>query len=241
MIVYLLRNTVTGKCYVGQTVLSLDARWARHVSNARHSNFAIHRAIAKHGIAAFARTVLAEVDTLTEANAVERLMVAAYQSFGESGYNQTIGGDGVMSSRRHSDETRRKISAVQKGRKQSSEAIAKRVAHQIGRPLSAEHRHKLSVVQKGRVISARCRELLAKAMKGTRHNVETRAKMAAAQARRRLTKEHYTRKSEHLDSIVRRLSEDGVSERNIAAQLGTSRGIVRGCLRGYRPPGLVEI
>lgn len=193
MIIYVLRNRVNGKAYVGQTIQSLEARWTKHVCLAKTSGYAIHRAIRKYGVDSFDRSVIASASDAAELNRLEREYIAALNTFGENGYNQTIGGDGVMHRQRHSEETRRRIAAVQIGRKQSPEAIAKRIAHQIGRPLSAAHRAKLSAWQVGKKLTPEHRAKLSTSHLGIKPSDETRAKRSASMRGRKQSPEHTAR------------------------------------------------
>jgi group I intron endonuclease len=53
-IIYLIRNRINGKGYVGQTIQTMRKRWSLHKSEAkRGTDFAICRAIRKHGVANF--------------------------------------------------------------------------------------------------------------------------------------------------------------------------------------------
>ena len=59
-VIYLIRNRLNGKSYVGQTVKTLQARWAEHIRDARKgSPFLFHRAIRKYGVEVFSESLLA--------------------------------------------------------------------------------------------------------------------------------------------------------------------------------------
>jgi group I intron endonuclease len=181
MIIYLLRNTITSKEYVGQTIRTLDERWKQHLKDAKAgSPYAIHRAIRKYGPDFFERSVLAETDSFDELNKLEIEHIALRGTFGETGYNQTIGGDGVMTLRRHSPETREKISALQKGRKQSPESIEKRAAARRGIKLTPEHIAHMSESRKGVPHSPEHRANLSLAHLGKKASAETRVRMSAS-------------------------------------------------------------
>lgn len=229
MFIYQLRNKTNGKSYVGQTIRPLEERWAAHCRDAKTSEFAIHRAIRKYGPESFERILLATASTPVELNALEVSYIEQLNTFGNGGYNQTIGGNTVMGRRRHSLETRQKISLLQKGRKQSPELVAKRTKHQIGKPLSENHKRKISEAQRGRAVSLERRAKLSLANKGKKHSVETRSKMSMSQSTRK--RSPYRRCCGYLDDEVCRLAADGMSQRAIAKKLCVSRGIVRRCAR----------
>lgn len=225
MIVYVLTNRVNGKRYIGQTSRALGVRWTQHIKDSKSGEYAINRAIRKYGAHNFEVAMLATADSLAKLNELERQYVAEFGTFGGNGYNQTIGGDGVMLCRKHSVETREKISALQIGRKQSPEAVAKRIATQIGRPLSPEHRKKISEANKGQTRSPETRARLVASHLGKKPSDETRRRMSVAQSLRKRAPRK--RENAHLDSAIAELMLQGLSQRAIAFQLGITRGLVR--------------
>jgi len=95
--IYVATNVVNGKKYVGQTCVSLERRWAQHLSAARNgSNYALHGALRKYGASNFKVEVCEEVDGLL-ANLLSR-EVHHIHRLGSSypqGYNLTSGGEGL--------------------------------------------------------------------------------------------------------------------------------------------------
>lgn len=57
-LVYMLKNKINGKKYIGQTIRELNVRIARHLMDSRSSNLPIHRALKKYGINNFDIIVL---------------------------------------------------------------------------------------------------------------------------------------------------------------------------------------
>lgn len=88
----------SGKSYVGITMSSVEARWKLHVREAckRKGRWALHRAIRKYGHEAFVVETLAELPTWSELCLIERELIASHGTHSPSGYNMTIGGDGVV-------------------------------------------------------------------------------------------------------------------------------------------------
>lgn len=99
--IYLVENMVNHRKYVGFTIGSVAARWRRHVYDAnRNSRFHLHRAIRKHGKENFQISeIYCSTDILYTLHEMEPYFIEQYNSYG-CGYNMTIGGDGVIGSKR---------------------------------------------------------------------------------------------------------------------------------------------
>lgn len=216
--VYCIENTINLKRYFGKTA-NIAHRWRDHKYDAgRGAQTPIHRAIRKYGAQAFTVREVARVDSEAKAFELERLMIAEWETRShEFGYNVCHGGRGASGSRhtpeskakftrrgaehpmygkpgpmlgrRHSEETKAKISAAHRGRvasaetrqrisesmrgkpgrrlgtKQSPEAVAKTVAANRGRVLSRETRNRISVANTGKVRSPEARARYSEAAK----------------------------------------------------------------------------
>lgn len=144
--VYLIRNLINGKVYVGQTK-DFDKRKASHLYNASRGNEKpLYHSMRKHGTENFTFEVLEEC--ANEAiNEREQHWVAHFDSFNpEKGYNLTSGGNQNFE---RSEETRRKIGDYWRGRKQSSEHIEHRAHKLRGQKRTKEQRERFSRAQKG--------------------------------------------------------------------------------------------
>jgi group I intron endonuclease len=93
--IYVLRNRVNGKCYVGQTINTLRQRFAEHVysGNKRHS--LIGQAILKYGKPAFVSCEYHVPMNLLDD--FERALIKRLNSIAPAGYN-IEGGGGKKSS-----------------------------------------------------------------------------------------------------------------------------------------------
>ena len=93
--IYLIRNLVNGKGYVGKA-FDVDKRWAAHVKEARSDRYDIplHRAIRKYGPQNFTVTIIhcCGIDHLD--NAERRLIIERRTHKTNGGYNVAFGGDG---------------------------------------------------------------------------------------------------------------------------------------------------
>lgn len=114
VIVYIIRNRINGKCYVGHTGQTLEQRWYLHVKSTRNgSRFPLHCAIRKYGAEAFDKSQLASAPSLEELDALECRFIAQCNSVTPNGYNRTAGGKGFNG--RHTKESRRKMSLSHTG------------------------------------------------------------------------------------------------------------------------------
>jgi group I intron endonuclease len=170
MLIYLIRNTVNGKAYVGQTIRTLEERWRQHKQQGihRYKNDALHNALLKYGLDAFEIAVLDDsARTLDELNELEKFHIKAQNTLSPRGYNLTTGGFSYQ----RSAETLAKMSAAMKGKKMPDTMRARLAAANTGRRCSLETRAKISAATMGRKGSR----------KGHKHSPESIAKMSAAQ------------------------------------------------------------
>lgn len=98
--IYLIRNTINGKCYVGRTI-DPKRRKLHHFSNLRinaHHNHYLQNAFNAYGEAAFVFEVIETGISSDDINARESLWVSEYERQGGC-YNLTGGGDEPVYSR----------------------------------------------------------------------------------------------------------------------------------------------
>jgi len=95
-IIYKHTSKKSGKSYIGLTCISMERRWIQHVSESRTKcKYHFQKAIALYGPENWKHTIIADgIDTLEEANALERYYIKKFDTF-ENGYNSTMGGDGT--------------------------------------------------------------------------------------------------------------------------------------------------
>jgi group I intron endonuclease len=199
VVVYQAKNLVNGHTYIGYTGRGLKQREAQHrqTANGRGApGHYLHNAIRKYGQENFVFEVLFDfLDDEELAKAYECEAIAKYKPE----YNISYGGEGgtlpeetrkkigdanrgrkmppshhdkrvaFLTGRKHTDETRAKMSAAQKGHPSNLR----------GRAVAEETRQKISAANKGRVPWT----------KGKKHSEETRAKMSAWQIGRQLSVE----------------------------------------------------
>lgn len=186
MFVYLIWHKPTGKCYVGQTVMTVAERMRSHRSKAKNAKkcneMAVTAAIRKHGWGEFDYAILEQCNDQDELNDTERYWINHYDSLAPNGYNiqagGTLGVDAAAARERRrqsaigralSDETKRKISEANKGKVVSDEAKAKMAAAKIGSSRSDETKEKIRVAFTGRAITDEAKAKMSEARKAAGH------------------------------------------------------------------------
>lgn len=156
--IYLIRNTVNGKVYVGQAV-NIRKRWNVHLHHLRrgtHANLPLKRAFKRYGEDAFSFEILEEVQRNRDAlNCAEERFIAELRACEKgSGYNLTAKA-GTNLGYKYSSESRARMSAAQKGRS-----------------VSVETRALISQSLTGKIPTKQCLEKRSKAMKGRKYSSE---------------------------------------------------------------------
>ena len=90
--IYIIKNTINSKVYIGQTRVSVEQRWKEHLRHAQYGDQIINRAMKKYGVDKFYIETL-EICTLDVLNEREIYYIDLYDSTNKSkGYNVSIGG-----------------------------------------------------------------------------------------------------------------------------------------------------
>ncbi len=167
MRVYLARNRMNGKGYVGLTTKPVLARWRLHIQQ-RNSSMAISHAIRKHGEDVFDLFLLEECDDVKALKIAERKWIKRLDTFHGPGYNLTEGGDGLLGYR-HTEDAKRRISEAHRGEKNHNYGKAWRTG-----PLTEQAKRKLSEGRRGKD----------NPMWGKKKSPETLAKLSTSQKKR---------------------------------------------------------
>lgn len=195
MFIYQIKNSKTGKCYIGQTT-DFKRRKREHLNELRkhkHSNLYLQNAFDKYGEDSFEFTILEECEK-EQANDREIFWLNNFGGFESSNnYNlcQAGGAKGIseetrekLRSRIMSEETRRKISESRKGiklnltderRRQISESNRQRFT---GRKHTEESKRKMS-----ETLKARAKNHPAWGMTGKHHSEETKKKISESESK----------------------------------------------------------
>lgn len=91
---YRIFNIKNGKSYVGKTYSDFYKRLQQHISDShKYLDRPLYKAFNKYGLEAFSAEILGEYQEGTlEDKEIEYIQL--YHSYGNSGYNATLGGDG---------------------------------------------------------------------------------------------------------------------------------------------------
>lgn len=236
-----------GKMYVGITSQSPDKRWM--LGHGYRNNDYFSKAIAKYGWDNFKHEILLDNLSLSEASWAEEVLIAVWElTQRENGYNIRGGGMGNF---RHSEETKRKMSASATGRKMSTESKAKmskwrkgRKTWMKGRKHKAESKQKMSEAHKGKCISAQTRQKLSEAnsgenhpMYGKKHTIESRRKMSKAHTGVPLTREAIINQSKPVaqyDKTTGELIQKFYGATEASRRTGVNKGNINACCGGHR-------
>lgn len=164
--VYMHKNKINGKMYIGITSRSPEIRWGNNgLQYTKTKNPYFYNAIKKYGWDNFEHIILFENMTEQEAKSKEREFILEYHTCIyddiKMGYNMTFGGEGTLG-RVASEETKRKMSESKKGEKNSF----------YGRHFSEESKKKLSDALKGKMAGEK------NPFYGRKHSDETKQKIS---------------------------------------------------------------
>ena len=102
--IYKITNTVNDKCYIGQTIVDIELRFRRHISDSnanKDDGMYIHKAIKKYGAENFSLLELVKVESLdlydlqTKLNNLECHYIEELSTLVPNGYNITRGGNNI--------------------------------------------------------------------------------------------------------------------------------------------------
>ena len=169
--VYQILNTSNGKVYIGQTI-DPKRRWHHHKYYNKKTNQHFTYAFKKYGVESFQFYIIQELYSKQEMDDAEIYWIKYYNSKNDNfGYNITEGGSKALGFK-HSEETKLKLSLINKGKTASEET-----------------RKKLSEAGKGRISSKETREKLSKSNTGKKRSQETCKKLKISNSKRKHKKE----------------------------------------------------
>ena len=93
--IYIIKNSINEKVYIGQTARTIEARWSQHKASALRGDtqgIILYNAIRKYGVNNFYVSLLEETE-IENLNERERYWIKYYNSKTPNGYNVREGGD----------------------------------------------------------------------------------------------------------------------------------------------------
>lgn len=171
MIIYKIQNNINGKIYIGLTTKALSKRIAEHI--AENKSY-IQKALNKYGVQSFSIAVIDSAESREALCEKEQYWIRHYDCKAHKGYNLTDGGDGLInpsksvrkkisntlkkkhiitkgfSGRKHSQETKDKISKILKVSMNTPKAKKKMSESRKGRVISEEQKEKQRITMTGR-------------------------------------------------------------------------------------------
>lgn len=145
MEVYIIRNSVNNKVYIGQTTKTKEERFKEHIQTSKlYFNHPFYNSIRKYGSDVFTINSLKICDTIDELNYWEEFYIKEYNSLSPNGYNLLPGGN---NKRQHSSsikkiqERMKYIATTDKFKERSIKSLVQYSKSEFGR----EHYRKLAI------------------------------------------------------------------------------------------------
>lgn len=161
MIVYKLTNKLNGKCYIGQTIQTLENRLKQHISC---GNTIISKALNKYGVDNFEITVIDNASNMKQLNSKEIFWIGFYKSLTKyNGYNVKLGGKNS----RLTEEEKKIISESTKKALKKPEVKSK-----LGRNWTDNQRKEFSQLKKGTILSEDHKKSISKSLEGVKKSKE---------------------------------------------------------------------
>jgi len=227
---YMIKNKLNGKIYIGQTTRPIHKRLEEHQTGKSSNCAAIYNAIKFHGWDNF------EVDWYEcpdeDLNFDEELLVREMGTLAPGGYNLREGGGNCG---KMSEETKQKCREAQLGKTLSNETRQKisesnlcEKHHMYGKKLTDEHKQKISESRNGKTHTEECKRMMSDARIGIPKSDEHKKKIGEAQ----------TGEKNHKSKRVYRYDLDGAfidsfgSTEEAGRYLKKNGTSIRGCARG---------
>lgn len=121
-VIYIIKNQINGKVYIGKTSKSIEERWKKHLKNADLKiNRRLYDSINKYGKDKF---IISEIDSTEDINLIDEMeswYIYLFRSKNpEYGYNMTYGGDGGNTLSGYSEEDKKIMYSKQLEKRQKT-------------------------------------------------------------------------------------------------------------------------
>ena len=210
--IYVIKNCINDKIYIGQTSKTLKVRFNEHKRDSKKLNYynmLIYKAMNKYGTNNF---IIRPIDCIkgVSLNCLKKSLdekeihyINIFKSKSKNvGYNLTNGGSGCTG-RILSVYSKKKISDSKLGEKnpmfgskwseekrtQMTKRMSGKNNHNYGKPLSDETKDKLSKILIGRIISDESKQKISETMKGIKKSDKMRKKLSESKQGNKLSEE----------------------------------------------------
>jgi len=189
--IYMLKNKVNGKIYIGQTLRPIHKRLREHETGKNDRCRLIYRAIKKHGWEKFEKDYYECPDE--DLNFDEELLVREMDTLAPGGYNLREGGG---SNGKPCEETRRKLRESKIGKKLSDETKQKLRESRLGKTASEETKQKMREAQLGKTHGEETKKKCKEAQLGKKLSDETKQKIGESRLGKTASEETTKKMSE---------------------------------------------
>lgn len=225
---YRISNTINNKIYIGQCTYPVQ-RWYLHRKSSAEPKQVIHHAIKKHGTHNFIFDVIACCKTQDDTNDTEKLLIKQYGCIVPNGYNVAPGGkvisgkDHWMYGKKHTAESKQKMSEATKGKPKSDEHKQKCGLAFRGHHHTDESKAKIASGNTGQKRSEETKQQLSKQKMGnTNWKNSSGCKPGFDNCQSSLTREQAEQiyqRNQQGESIVSLAKEFGVNRHTISRSL----------------------
>lgn len=212
-LVYMTTNLINGKTYIGvHTTNSLNDGYIGNgiykqinADNAR-VRVPFVRAVTKYGYENFKREILYEFGNKELAYWWESYLVDDDFIKRSDNYNAVTGGRYGGGIKRHSSESKKRMSFSQVGKKLTEEHKRNISIGNLGRKMNEEAKIKIGNVHRGKKLTDKQKKQISESQKGRKQSEETKKKRADANRGKKRSAEHCKRASDRMKGKV--LSEE---------------------------------
>lgn len=234
-VIYVRPNKINGKKYVGQATDLKKRQNDWNCLTQPYAGPAINAARAKYGIDNFGFEILKECKD-EELDYWEKYYIKELNTKAPYGYNLTDGGGG-MSGYTLSEETRKKMSEIQKGENNSfygkhhlEETRKKLSESHKGKKFSQETRIKMSESRKGKKRSEETKQKIRLKAKGRKASEETKEKMS--EAKKGIPNIKLSKPVLQIDMITNEIIAEFSATMEVERQLGFIHNHISACCKG---------
>jgi len=184
-VIYLIKNQINGKCYVGQTSNPFRERIYGHLRPSKKQMQSIHLAIQKHGKENFIFGILEYIYDGINIDDREKFWINHFDSL-KNGYNETLGGKGIELSKEKITQRNENLKKAYKKNPEYSRNISEKAKQRWANP-----EFKKFVIEKIKLsMTDEVKKKISEKNTGKKHSDESKRNISEAQIGKKLSQEH---------------------------------------------------